>query len=116
MAGDCTHERYNVEKVSLNNKLCFYCKQTGHIQHHCPLKYNRDRFRNTTEQEGQREVRICFRCNERGHVAKYCRANWEEINSGLSSSQPLSKEQGRNVSKLSSIAGSKNNTCFGRDY
>ena len=112
VARDCTHERYNVEKVSPNNKLCFYCKQTGHIQHHCPFKYNRDRFRNTTEQERQREVRICFRCNKRGHVAKYCRANWEEINSGLSSSQPLSKEQGRNVSKLSSIAGSEKRTTL----
>ena len=112
VARDCTHERYNVEKVSPNNKLCFYCKQTGHIQHHCPFKYNRDRFRNTTEQERQREVRICFRCNTRGHVAKYCRANWEEINSGLSSSQPLSKEQGKNVSKLSSIAGSEKRTTL----
>ena len=112
VARDCTHERYNVEKVSPNNKLCFYCKQTGHIQHHCPFTYNRDRFRNTTEQERPREERICFRCNKRGHVAKYCRANWEEINSGLSSRQPLSKEQGRNVSKLSSIAGSEKRTTL----
>ena len=114
IARDCTHKGYHTEKVSPNRNLCFYCKQPGHIQHHCPLKYNKDGFGNATRQERLREERICYRCNKRGHVAKYCRANWEEINSGSGSSlsQPLSKEQRKNVSKLSSIAGTEKRTTL----
>ena len=112
IARDCTHQRYNKEKAPLRKIFCFNCKQTGHIQHHCPRKYSRDGNRYTSRPDGQKDERICFRCNKRGLVAKYCRANWEEINSGLSSNKPLLKEQGRNVSKLSSVAGTEKRTTL----
>ena len=112
IARDCTQQRYTKEKAPLRKIFCFNCKQAGHIQHHCPRKYSRDGNRYTSRPDGQKDERICFRCNKRGHVAKYCRANWEEINCGLSSNKPLLKEQGRNVSKLSSVAGTEKRTTL----
>ena len=118
IARDCTQQRYTKEKAPLRKMFCCNCKQAGHIQHNYPRKYGRDGNRYNSRLDGQKDERTCFRCNKRGHVVKYCGANWEETNSGLSSNKPLLKEQGRNVSKLSSVVGTekRKNTCVRRNY
>ena len=111
IARDCARKGFASEEASTRNIFCFNCKRPGHMQYHCPLNYNKDGNRSAARQGNQNDGLICFRCHKRGHVARST-ANWDEINTGLSSSKPVMEEHGRNVSKLSSVAGSEKRTTL----